>query len=494
MTLKKAAFLLATASFLCINMPSPLWAGSLDDADYLTEDLVPTPEENLSETIRAMEEAGTLLYDVMKEAYRTNPTLRAGRAQLRALNEKLPQAQANYRPTVTADADATHVDTSSKGNSFVTQDGSNFSKTMSVNLTQPVYRGGRTMAATSGAENLIYAGRQALIDTEQQLMLSVATAYMDVLRDRALLNVAKNNESVIARQLEAVQQRLDVGEVTETDLAQSQARHAAAEAGVTAAEANLRASSATYEQVTGQPPEDSLLYPENRLMLPATLEEANIESSAHNPSVRTAEYLNAAAEDNVDETFGELLPSISLGAGAARAYDPQPGFLDRQDTLSLGLSASIPLYQGGAVRSRVREAKYTANQRFMQILESRRAVRQQTIAAWERMKAAQAEIASREAQVRAAQIAQEGVHYEADFGERTILDALDADQEALDAQVGLISARRDEVVAQFTLASALGILQPEYLGFPEETIDHKSELRSQTWNLFGINAEIDGER
>ena len=160
-----------------------------------------------------------------------------------------------------------------------------------------------------------------------------------------------------------------------------------------------------------------------------------------------------------------MLPEFSLTGGLSKSYDPQPGTLDETRESTVGVSASIPLYQAGSVRSRVRQAKQTANQRFIQIMEARRRVRAETISSWENLAAAKAEIISRRAQVEASAMAQEGVRYESDFGERTILDALDADQEYLDAQVGLVSARRNEIVARFSLAAVLGRLTPEILEF-----------------------------
>ena len=445
--------------------PLPAFAGAPDEESYLTEGIKAIPEEDIREVVRALSESSDRLYDVLRQAYETNPTLQAANAELRAVEESLPQAAAGYKPTITANADVLYTDTQNEGNSSSSQDGDNLSKEGSVSLKQPLYRGGRTASALRGARNSILAQSAAVDSVRQKLMLDVATAYMDVLRDRAWLNLSENNKALISRQLEATKDRFEVGELTRTDVSQAQAREAGAVSDIISAKAKMRSSVAVYEQIVGSVPDQTLLYPDIRFSLPETLEEALSEAAQKNPSVLSAEYKNAAAEDDVDTVFGELLPEVSLTGGLSKSYDPQPGTLDETRESTVGVSASIPLYQAGSVRSRVRQAKQTANQRFIQIMEARRRVRAETISSWENLAAAKAEIISRRAQVEASAMAQEGVRYESDFGERTILDALDADQEYLDAQVGLVSARRNEIVARFSLAAVLGRLTPEILEF-----------------------------
>lgn len=149
----------------------------------------------------------------------------------------------------------------------------------------------------------------------------------------------------------------------------------------------------------------------------------------------------------------------------------------------------MPLYEGGYTRSRVRQAKYTAKQRYIEIMETQREARENVISSWENLKTAQAEIASRQAQVEANRVAQEGVRQEAELGTRTILDALDADQEYLDAQVALVSAQRDEIVASFALARALGMLTPAALGFPELAYNPVLDRNKADWNMLDMGVD-----
>lgn len=404
------------------------------------------------------------LYGALELAYQNNPALRAARAEFLAVQEQLPQAESGFKPTIVANADITHIDTDEKGNSPVNNDGANISKTAALNLEQPVFRGGSTLANIRTAQNVIKAQQFSLSAAEQGIIYEAAEAYMNVLRDKALLGLNENNRNLAMRQLEQARNRFHVGELTRTDVSQSEARLADAEANIITAEGNLRSARAVYRQIIGSPPPKKMAFPATILVLPKTLEEVLALAESNNRDILQAKFTNAAAESDVDSVFGELLPQILARGSLSKDYDPNR-FTEAQRVASAGLNASVPLYQAGATRSRVREAKKKANQRYLQIIEAQNRVKQETLSNWEELKAAEAEIKARQSQMAAAEIAREGVHYEAEFGERTTLDALDANQELLDARVNLVIARRNEVVARFALARSLGILVPQKLGF-----------------------------
>lgn len=430
----------------------------------------------------------TRLEEVLKWTYENNPTLRAARAELKAVQEEMPQALSGWKPSADASGNVTaaEIDGSAFGGDGTT------SRELELGFTQPLYRGGRTVAAVRSAEDIIMAQRSLLKAAEQQVLFNAAAAYMDVLRDQALLELSANNETVIARELKATQDRFEVGEITRTDVSQSEARLARAKADRIRASGNLQASIAAYEEVVGALP-GALENPEIRFPVPDTLEEAVAFAENSNPTVLAAHYFHQSAEDNVSEVFGELLPQLALFGGWLREYDPQPGIIDESTTRTIGLSATIPLYEAGAVRSRVRQAKHTANQRYLEILESRRDIRQQVISSWEDLLAARAEIKSRGAQVEASRLAQEGVRAEAEIGSRTVLDVLDAEQEYLDAQVALVTAQRNEVVAAFLLAATLGILTPEVLGLTDFSAAFEEHLDTIKWKILGTDVDINPE-
>jgi TolC family type I secretion outer membrane protein len=404
------------------------------------------------------------LSNVLAQVWKNNPQILAARAEYDATGESISQAQAGWKPTVAAGANVTDVDISEGATGA---DGTT-SKEGDISLSQPIYRGGRTIAQTQSAQAAVMAQRGYLMDAEQTVLLSAVTAYMNVIRDRALSGLAESNRDLIAEQLKATKARFDVGELTKTDVAQAESRLAGAEAAWTRAKGDVQASLAVFEDIVGSPASDTLAMPqESTPPLPTTMNEALSYADKHNPALIAAKYLEKSAERDVRTVFGELLPEVGVSGSVAKTYDPQPGNLDDKTARTVMLSASVPLYEAGAVRSRVRQAKHTHRQRGYEIQDAQRQTRQDTVSKWEEWQAAKAEILSRKSQVDAAKVAREGVHAEADIGSRTILDTLDADQEYTDAQAALITAKRNEAVARFALGKALGILRPEALDLPE---------------------------
>jgi outer membrane protein len=421
---------------------------------------------------RAAPAAAQSLTDVLATTYESNPQLLAGRAQLHATNELVPQALSGWRPTIAG--------TASLGRSWIDSDvGSSSSNPRAVgaSISQPVYRGGRTVASTREAENLVRAERARLVGIEQDVLLDTVAAYMDVVRDI-------NHQQVLTRQLEAARDRFEVGEITRTDVAQSEARVARANAGRIAAEGDLTESRARFVERVGEAP-GTLETPPILATLPASLEEAIDVAATANPNVVAADYVERAARDGVDVVFGELLPSVAL-QGQVEYSDEDSEFASDRTTADIEAQLTIPLYQAGEVSSRVREAKKRASQRRLEMAQQRRTAAQVATSAWEALSTARAQITAFEAQVRSAQIALEGVREEAQVGSRTILDVLDAEQEFLDAQVNLVRAKRDEIVAGFQLLAAVGNLTARDLDLPVEYYDYQAdylEVRNKLWGI-----------
>ncbi len=435
------------------------------------------------------------LQSVLQKAYDTNPTLLAERATLRSVEERLPQAWANFKPDIVARGGITSAEQS--GSSFNATAGGvgagtsatgTTSKDISISLTQPVFRGGRSIAQLEAARAIVEAQKASLLQVEQDVLYRTASAYMDVLRDQALVDLNSNNRDVISRQLEATQQRFDVGELSLTDVSQAKSRFAAVEADIIAANGSLRTTRAVFEELVGEMP-DNLAQPAIFLDLPQSKEDALIVAERSNPLALAAMFAQKAAESDVDNVFGEMLPEVGFTAEWARTYDPQPGIIPEQTNKSVSLNATIPLYQGGAVRSRVREAKEIALQRMNEISEAQRSARQKAIASWEQIEAARALIEARNAQIKAAGIAREGVRLEEEVGERSILDMLDAEQEYLQAQVDLVGAQRNETVARFSLAAVLGMLTPQNLGFTDNAAEHN--VHSDIIKERILNSDVD---
>lgn len=429
------------------------------------------------------------LTEALASAYLNNPTLKAQRAAVRAVDEAVPQAKSGWRPTVEvsgAIGKSTYdTNTTTTGNSDLVP------RSYEIEVVQPLFRGFRTEAAVAQAENSVRAAQAGLRSTEQEVLLAAATAYMDVIQAEAVVGLTQNNVDVLQRQLDATRDRFRVGEVTRTDVAQAEARVAGAISDRISAESELQSVRATYERLVGTMPQD-VETPPPPSNLPQSLEEAIELAITSRPSVVSRQYSADAAVDNIDLVRGELLPTVSLVGSYSQTWESQIEDY-RADSASIVLQASVPLYQAGQVYSRLRESKHVAGQRRIEVDEAQFDARESAVQAWENLAAARAAIESLTAQVEAAQIALEGVQREAQVGARTVLDVLDQEQELLDARVDLVRAQRTEHVAAYQLLAAVGRMTAESLGLPIEAYDpgaHYMEVRDQ-W--IGGNQWADGD-
>ncbi len=432
---------------------------------------------------------GQDLADALAITHDTNPTLIAQRAALRGTNEQVSQALSGYRPNVEATGDLgveysnTDLSSGSSTNDTVTP------ASIGIAVSQPLYRGGRTLASVRSAEFAVQAARATYLSIEQQVLLDAVTAYMNVVREQAVLELSINNEQVLRRQLQATRDRFQVGEVTRTDVSQAESRLARATADRIAAEGDLDNSRATFARVVGRPA-GAVSPPPPVAGLPISLDEAIAQAEGNNPAIVTATFNARSADANVDVVFGELLPEVNLVGQAQSTFEPSDA-IDQSDSASLTAQVTVPLYQSGAVSSRVREARYDANQRRIQVEETRRDVVENAIQAWETLQTARASINSFVAQVGAARIALEGTEQEALVGSRTVLDVLDAEQELLDARVSLVRSQRDEVVAAYALRAVTGQLTARALGLPVEYYEFDRDYRNTRGRLWGTSVESD---
>lgn len=417
------------------------------------------------------------LEEALVKAYLTNPELLAARAKLRATDEGVAQAVSDWRPTVSISADVGKLHSASTGGSSSTSGAQNRSpRSGSLTVAQNLYRGGRTTAEISRSENQVQAERARLLDTEQSVMLQTATAYMDVVRDQAVLDLNLNNQKVLRRQLEAARDRFRVGEVTRTDVAQAESRLSRATADRVRAEGDLISSRAVFRSVVGDAP-GTLKSAAPLTGVPSGEDEAVSLARGNAPSVFTAKFDERAARDDVRVNKSDFLPVFGLEGSLTRrdeASSPQ----SRSEIASFTVTVTMPLYQAGGVSARVREAKQVAAQRQRELDKAVRDAVRSATQGWEKLQTARAQIKSFTAEVRAATIALEGVETEASVGSRTILDVLDAEQELLDAKVSLVRAQRDEVVASFDLRAAVGALTVRKLALPVEYYDFDAYYRA----------------
>lgn len=409
------------------------------------------------------------LNEALAKAYSTNPDLAAARATLRATDEQAPQAMVGFRPQISADASIarTNEDSATASDDYT-------SRTASLSLQQPIFRGGRTMAAVRAADSAIAAQRARLLDTEQTVLLSGIESYLNVQRDMAVLDLNVNNEAVLTRQLRAARDRFNVGEVTKTDVSQAEARLAGATAARVQAEGNLVSSKAAYQRVFGEAPADLQKPDSSTLQLPATIDELVSAAETSNPSVIAAANTRLAADAVLDGTKGERLPTLTAEGSLARSYDAGSSAANRQDNATIGLSLNMPLYTGGSTSSRIREARQNVARRANELDSANRAATAIATQSWEQYQTAQATLKSRESQVAVARIALDGVQQEASVGNRTVLDTLDAEQELLDARVGQVRAEHDQILAKYQILAAAGRLTAKDLQLAVEYYDETS--------------------
>ncbi|MBX3476539.1 MAG: TolC family outer membrane protein [Brevundimonas sp.] len=407
-------------------------------------------------------------------AYQTNPTLLAQRAEQRALDETVPQARAGLRPTLNAQGGvdytrtraptvttSTGVDLDNDGIIDTVTTGGNSesdSLNLGLNLTQTIYSAGRVGHGVTAAEAGVLAGRENLRRVEQQVLASVIQAYADVLRDVEILRIRQANREVLRRQLDESNARFEVGEITRTDVAQSEARLAQTEADLANAQAQLSVSRAAYAAVVGQSPGTLDALPALP-GLPADFETAMDVALDDNPALRAAAFNQRAAEARVAQARSAYLPSAQLTAsygGAGTLNDPD---LADRTSFRAGASVSIPLFTGGLNRSRVAQALEQANAAQIGVEGERRNVLQSVSSAYAQVVSARSTLQAGQEAVRAASVAAEGVRQEAQVGLRTTLDVLNQELELRSAEVTLASARRNEYVAQAQLLAAMGRLE-----------------------------------
>ena len=396
------------------------------------------------------------LQEAIALAYRTNPSLLAQRANQRALDESIVQARAGLRPTL----DVTISGDYARDYSDTAFDPDSDGASASIGLSQTLWSGGRIGHGITAAEADILAGRENLRGIEQSVLASVIQAYADVIRDMEILRIRQANLSVLQRQLEESSARFEVGEITRTDVAQSEARLAQSEAELANAQAQLSTSRAVYAAVVGQAPGD--LAPMPALPgVPADFDSALDVALVDNPAIRAAAYSLAAAEANVAAARAEYMPSVRATASYGGSSNDFDRFGDIADNtrLTAGATLSIPLFTGGLNASRVAAALERANAAQINVEGERRTALQDVSSSYAQAISARASLQAGEEAVRAASVAAEGVRQEAQVGLRTTLDVLNQELELRNAEVTLASARRNEYVAQANLLAAMGRLE-----------------------------------
>src|SRR6476659_9380339 len=383
------------------------------------------PRPVLADTIEA----------ALVRAYQNNPQLNAQRSQVRVTDENVPQALSGYRPKVaiTGSAGYQYTDTNTTAGGSPTNlvrteiHGTNAPRSLGATVSQTLFNGQQTANKTRAAESQVSGAREALRVLEQAVLLAAATIYMDYLRDSAIVEVQRSNVRVLDQTLKQTRDRFNVGEVTRTDVAQSEAQLAAGRTQLLTAEANLVTTRSTFRRIIGTEPENLAPGSPVDRFLPATLPASVELGLTENPNVTAAMFGIDVSYLQVKVAEGALLPTVTLQASVQQTYE-QSLVQYRSFGASAIAQLNVPIYQGGAEYSLIRQSKETVAQQRLALDQTRDQTRANVVTAWGQLVAGKAQVQSAQSQVTASEIALNGVREEAKAGQRTTLDVLNAQQ------------------------------------------------------------------
>jgi outer membrane protein len=432
----------------------------------------------------------------LAKAYQNNPQLNAQRAVVRQTDEGVAQAMSGYRPQINANASIGRQYTDmleefpaippilAQGASVEVK-GLSTPRSAGVTGTQTVFNGFQTGNKTRAAESQVSAARETLRMMEESVLLAAATIYMDVARDTANLDVQQNNVRVLEKTLTDTRNRFTFGEVTNTDVAQAEAQLAAGQATLHAAEATLMSTRANYRRIIGVEPSNLAPGAPVDHLSPPALNAAVAAGITENPSVTAAQFGVDVATLQVKIAEGALYPTVALQANMQQQYDANiltPKLLT--ETASVNLS--VPIYQGGAEYSAIRQNKENLGQQRLNVDQVRDQIRANVVQAWGQLDAAKAQVEAAQRQGKASEVALNGVRNEASVGQRTTLDVLNAQQALVNARVSLIVAQHDRVVASYALLSAVGRLSAQVLKLPVSIYDPSTHYQQVRDSWIGV--------
>jgi outer membrane protein len=415
------------------------------------------------------------LPEAMVRAYQSSPELNADRARQRGADENVPQALAGYRPQIIASLSAglqavrnTLPDNTIQGTTLRPW-------SIGVTVSQMLFNGFKTANSVRVAEFQVLSGREALRNTGQGVLLDAVTAYMNVLANQALVESQRTNVAVLREIQATTKKRLDAGDVTPTDTAQAEARLSRGLADLNAAEVALAIAKATYEQVIGAPASQLVAATPVDRLSPVTL-AASIETANHeHPAVLGAGYDVDTAQTTIKVAESSLLPTVGVQASASRSVQTDTSLTTTSTNQASVLGQiNVPIYDGGTAASQTRQAKEVASQSRMVLEQIRNQSRTAVVSAWVSNEGTKVALTATESEVHAAEIALRGVRREAQGGQRTTIDVLNAQQDLTNARSRLIMAQRDRVIASYTLLSAVGRLDVHILNL--DTPDYLPEV------------------
>ena len=425
------------------------------------------------------------IFEILSQTYNSNPTLQAERAYLRSIDENVAIAKSGYRPTVSLSG--AYNDGHNNIKKGVGTEGGYNTLTGSANISQPVFSGFSTVNSVKAADRTVRAEQDNLANVEQNILLQAATAYLDVLQNQAVVYLQKNNEKLLLKELDEARERFKVGELTRTDVSQAEARHSQAVADRIASEGTLQSSIATYVELIGSEPEKLVEPTKIDDFLPKSYDEALKIAMDNSYTIKQAKNLYAAKGYEVYANTGALFPTVSLDGTVGKTKAEQGSIDTTTENAEWGVNLSIPLYSGGADRARIRQSKYQKWQAQENVLEAKRSVKSSVQSTWETMKSNESQLKAIAAQIKANEIALDGVQKEEALGNRTVLDVLDAFQELLTSKVNDVQARRNYYVSAMQMLASMGKMTAKDLRLDVELYDADKYYQETKDKWFSLN-------
>lgn len=419
------------------------------------------------------------LSDAVSEAYGDNPAILADRARQRALDEDAVQARAGLGPSLNLQANISRAENT---NRLITPPFAE-SSAASLVITQPLWTGGRLAHTVDAADRSVEAGAAGLRQTDETLILSVVTAYMDVRRDRENLETARESLQLLQKELEENQARLAVGDIGRTDVAQTEARVAGARTQTANAQAQLDNSRANYAALVGHLPEALDDPPDIAARMPPSLEAAFRLAESGNPTLQQAKATEAASAAKLAATRDQVKPSLSLQASlgvATGQYGVGNPFVDYSRNITASAVVNMPIYTGGLISSEIRAASENHEADRFAIADARRRTDLAAAQAWNAWQAARTALEASMQQVASTRVAFEGAREESRVGLRSNLDVLIDEQDFAAARQALAAAQHDVFVTETALLAAMGQLDVTVFDPKATPYDPRRHLQRET--------------
>ncbi len=427
------------------------------------------------------------LQGALAKAYNNNSQLNSARAGVRVTDEEVAIAKSGYRPTIAGTVRGQYSSTINAGSSGTRRIAGVES---GIEIKQSLFDGFQTKNRVKAAESGVYAARESLRDAEQKVLFGAVTAYLDVIRDRKIATLRKKNVAFLVEQLRSAKARFEVGEGTRTDVAQADAGRASAIALLNAAEAQAKASAADYRQIIGETPKDLKAPSPASKLLPKSLDSAIANAAEDHPAIKQSKYQVDGSVFSVKRAEGELLPSLGVSAGVtnttANTSTPSGSIKDTEAVANVGMTLTVPIYQGGRVAAQVRQSKEQLGQARINVDVAYDSVRQAVTAAWGQFDALKASVVANKQLVAAAQLALDGVIEERKVGQRTTLDVLNAQSDVVTAQINLVNSEHDVVQASYAILQATGRLSAERLGLNVKLQKPEEHYKAVKDKWFGL--------